>query len=136
MKTCSRCSIEKPSNEFYPDKGHKDGLTSWCKNCNKHRTMKQRYGITPEQYDHMLIGQDHRCAICRRHISELPNPLKVDHDHACCPGIYTCGNCIRGLLCQACNSSLGSLEDDVDRLKAAIVYLEAYKDRAPYSVAL
>lgn len=29
--------------------------------------------------------------------------LRVDHDHACCPGNYSCGRCIRGLLCHGCN---------------------------------
>jgi hypothetical protein len=33
-------------------------------------------------------------------------PFCVDHDHTCCPGEYTCGKCVRGLLCDDCNKKL------------------------------
>lgn len=35
MKKCSKCKVEKPLNEFYKNKWRKDGLTSYCKPCNK-----------------------------------------------------------------------------------------------------
>ena len=35
MKTCSKCGIEKPLDEFYKDKGSKDGKYCWCKPCAK-----------------------------------------------------------------------------------------------------
>lgn len=33
-KKCSKCGEEKSINEFYKKKKLKDGLDSWCKNCN------------------------------------------------------------------------------------------------------
>jgi hypothetical protein len=30
----------------------------------------------------------------------------IDHDHDCCPGSYTCGKCVRGVLCAPCNRTL------------------------------
>jgi hypothetical protein len=35
MKTCSKCKVEKPFEEFSKHKNRKDGLSSECKNCNK-----------------------------------------------------------------------------------------------------
>lgn len=35
MKTCSRCGMKKPADtqNFYPDKRSRDGLTSACRPC-------------------------------------------------------------------------------------------------------
>jgi hypothetical protein len=33
MKKCSKCAKVKQTSEFYPDKGHRDGLTSACRVC-------------------------------------------------------------------------------------------------------
>lgn len=49
--------------------------------------------------------------------------LAVDHDHACCPGHYSCGKCVRGLLCQDCNIAAGKLRDDPDVMLALAFYV-------------
>jgi hypothetical protein len=49
--------------------------------------------------------------------------LAVDHNHQCCSSKTSCGRCVRGLLCHACNKALGLLGDDADRVVAAVVYL-------------
>lgn len=33
MKTCTKCSLEKNTNEYRFDKNYKDNLFSWCKSC-------------------------------------------------------------------------------------------------------
>ena len=35
MKVCRKCKIEKNTNEFYINKNHKDGYSSYCKECKK-----------------------------------------------------------------------------------------------------
>ena len=77
-----------------------------------------RHGLTEEQYRDILAKQDYRCALCPR-----DEALQIDHDHACCPGPHSCGECVRGALCGRCNRMLGCAEDSVERLANAIAYL-------------
>lgn len=84
--------------------------------------FKKKYGITLDDYDAMLGQQEGRCAIC----FTLPmpdSPLYVDHCH-------DTGQ-VRGLLCQGCNSGIGQLGDDQNRLRSAIRYLEATFSQQP-----
>ena len=78
--------------------------------CNERR-LSQRFKRTPEWYDETLETQSGHCAICS--VEPGKRRFHVDHNHACCPCVgtrYTCGKCVRGLLCDACNTSLGYLE--------------------------
>jgi hypothetical protein len=52
--------------------------------------------------------------------------LHIDHDHECCPGTYSCGECVRGLICGNCNTGLGLFGDDVARITGAADYLQQY----------
>jgi len=90
--------------------------------------LRQEYGITLEQYEAMIDAQDGQCVICRREPSGANHSelrLHVDHDHQCCPGTRSCGKCVRGLLCRACNVGLGHFGDDVEILLAALGYVIA-----------
>jgi hypothetical protein len=85
------------------------------------RSIKiKRYGITLDEYDRMVEERGGRCDIC----GQVPEKrLHVDHDHSCCPGRNSCGNCIRGLLCSRCSLTLGAFHDDIELLRSAIIYL-------------
>lgn len=84
---------------------------------NRTGALRRNFNISTEQYDEMLAAQGGGCAICRQPPTE--RRLAVDHDHACCPGRgRSCGLCIRGLLCTACNTRLGWLEDTTWRAQA------------------
>ena len=87
--------------------------------------LKNKFKLTPEQYDDMLESQDDVCAICKQKCRLKPN-LCVDHDQACCPGRKSCGDCVRGLLCIHCNAALGRFGDSIETLKSAIKYLERF----------
>ncbi len=89
------------------------------------RDLFAKFNITVEQYEEILKAQGGACAICREQC-KTGRRLSVDHDHGCCPGKGSCGRCIRGLLCAGCNTGLGHLGDDYDRLIAAAEYLKNY----------
>ena len=77
------------------------------------RNLRLKFGITVEEYDALLEAQGGICAIC----ASPPGKklLAVDHHHDT--------GAIRGLLCSNCNTSLGLMKDDPDRLERAVAYL-------------
>ena len=118
-KLCHKCSKWQDPVAFSARKSEDDGLSQYCKRCvNKPRLA--RYGLTQEQYDKMESDQGGVCAIC---LQVPTRAFDIDHDHSCCPGDTSCGECVRGLLCFNCNSALGKLKDDVGSLKRAVAYL-------------
>lgn len=97
------------------------------------RWIRTHYGLTREQWDALLAAQGGRCAICGRSDPlgiGLKNGFHVDHDHACCPGKRSCGDCVRGLLCNHCNPMLGHADDDPAVLRSAADYLDRWKGRS------
>jgi hypothetical protein len=97
-----------------------------CRSCSVIVKLFDRYGINLEQYTEMLEQQDGHCAICPATPEEV-GTLCVDHDHTCCPGPKTCGQCLRGLLCSRCNAAIGLLDDDIDRMHTAAAYVDSYR---------
>lgn len=94
---------------------------------DKNRRMQiRRYGIEWERYEQMLADQGGVCAICKQPpsgVGKTGQRLHVDHDHSCCPGTASCGECVRGLLCNNCNRGIGYLQDDPTILTAALRYV-------------
>lgn len=96
-----------------------------CNRCIRDQRMRSTFGITQDQYEELLEKQGGRCAGCGAHQGDQTGrSLSVDHDHECCPGSKSCGDCVRGLLCVRCNVALGYLRDDVETLKNLTEYLE------------
>lgn len=85
------------------------------------RNLRRKYGITPEKYAELLQAQDGKCAGCSREPAN--RRFAVDHDHGCCPGQKTCGNCIRGLLCGNCNTGLGLFKENIQTIENILEYL-------------
>lgn len=49
---------------------------------------------------------------------------QIDHDHNCCPGAYSqCGRCVRGIICNRCNTTAAAIENDVDRTLAVLRHI-------------
>lgn len=90
-----------------------------------HREYKRRYkfGLPRGGIEELLERQGSACAICERALTI--NTARIDHDHSCCPSVgRTCGGCIRGVLCNACNSGLGMFRDDEALFNRAINYVK------------
>lgn len=150
-KVCPRCGEEKPRSEFgVRNNGTGIYSSSYCFPCEKEYDNAQakrwakanpekvresnrkgrltRHGITDQGYNALLESQNGGCAICG--ITALDGRRKnfdIDHDHSCCPGHYSCGECIRGLLCNHCNVMLGRAHEDPLILEAGIRYLLKYQ---------
>ncbi len=138
MKKCSRCKKLKNKSEFSGDNARKDGLNCYCRDClkiiqksyrasdldkyklcNKRSNLK-KYNITLDDFEALLDEQDGVCAIVG---CGSQDRLSIDHDHTCCSGKYSCGKCIRGLLCFRCNTALGCIQDNKEILLDMINYL-------------
>ncbi len=151
---CSHCAIEKLTSCFYKETKSKTGFNSWCKECRKEYRKKpwvrekiknsnlnwykrnqanrdkfhsyqrkERYGISEVDFKEMLARQNGVCAICgNAETSTFRGRVKnmcVDHCHET--------NIVRGLLCGKCNTALGLMCDDTERMANAIVYVEYHK---------
>ena len=135
MKTCTKCKEPREFEFFTIDNHSRDKLNSACKICrnregreyrenNPEKVVKtiresnyrRNYGITLEQYEIILKSQNGLCKICEK-VNIVGKRLAVDHEHK--SGI------IRGLLCDNCNLAIGKFEDDVERIKRAVSYLES-----------
>lgn len=175
-KTCTKCGVPKPLDQFHRTKKSKDGRCHYCKECRKplgrehyedtrdeklayqkeyasknkesvqarnkdwrkenrdrlleekkkhylsnpdatwRSNLKNKYGITADEYHEMLTTQASGCAVC----GHIPGPgekrLCVDHDHET--------DAVRDLLCNWCNLSLGWAEEEPHRLRALAEYIE------------
>lgn len=130
-KLCVHCRGWVDEAEFHVTRANPDGLSRQCRPCSsvlaRKGGLRRRYGLTVEQHRALLESQGGRCAICQE-AEPVEATWHVDHDHSCCPGGDTCGNCIRGLLCPPCNRGIGSLSDDPVRLLQAAIYLLAGRE--------
>ena len=99
------------------------------KDCIDNWTLKHKYGIGVADYDRMLAAQGGGCAICGsiKSYSKRGGRFHVDHCHAT--------GKVRGLLCQACNTTLGQMRENPDTLRAAAAYLERHGVWKPELVA-
>jgi hypothetical protein len=86
---------------------------------------KYLYGLTPEGRARLLAEQDGCCYLCGEPLQTgAPGMVHVDHDHACCRGVRSCGTCVRGLACEPCNKGIGAFGDDPERMRRVADNLE------------
>lgn len=138
-KKCRDCHKTKKLTNFYSHPTCSKGVRSECKTCEKkgravrHQrakknnpnarrsvVLKNKYGITFDDYRRLLGAQGNGCGICG---TDIPGASKkhfsVDHDHKT--------GKIRGILCHGCNAGLGMFKEDLLSLQSAIRYLEKHK---------
>ncbi len=83
--------------------------------------LNRTYGIGIDKYNSLLLEQSGVCDICKNECVSGKR-LAVDHNHET-------GE-VRGLLCCKCNRGLGNLDDDIDKLRSAVLYLERYQSKS------
>lgn len=152
MRTCTKCGVAKPLDSYHKNSRQRGGLATRCKECanaaykawresnpesfraaqrrfhernpnaDRDKHLRRKYGINSAQYDALLESQGGVCALCRKDESVVRRAksgresLAVDHCHET--------GRVRGLLCFKCNTALGVFNDDPERLRAAIAYLD------------
>lgn len=142
MKICTGCGEEKDLRDFYVERYYKGKpyYNSRCKPCavikarkwkakkygsakrgTRALWLKGKYNLDIEEYDKRLEAQGGICPICKRSPEEHPKATRykyfpVDHCHKT--------GAIRGIICHDCNLALGLLQEDTERMKRLIAYLE------------
>jgi hypothetical protein len=123
MKKCSRCKETLSFDKFTKHRRYKDGYYCYCRDCHQARKRELQYNLEVS-WEEFVEQHNNLCSICKQ-----PEKLKrdgkvfrlaVDHCH-------TTGK-TRGLLCKSCNIALGEFQDDIDRIKEAIKYLEKHNE--------
>lgn len=130
-KVCTKCNETKTLDQFRKSKNTKDKLDPWCNDCSRaqslawanankdrcrNRVLKAQYGISLEEYNELFQNQEGRCAICKKHQTELKRVMAVDHCHMT--------GKVRGLLCGPCNMGLGYFKESSVLLAVAKEYLD------------
>ena len=117
---CKQCHNDYCRGYYLRNKDSYIQRSREYKKNNKSKIKALKYGITTEELDILFYKHDGKCWICKERNAEY-----VDHDHACCNSINSCGECVRGALCPYCNSLLGFSRDSVEVLNNAVIYLQA-----------
>lgn len=144
-KYCPVCKKTKKISDFHKNKRRADGLCIECKVCHNARSRKYgkenydpnkarsfhlraKYGITEAEYIALYEKQGGVCACCGRAETIFSNKKKdtfqlaVDHNHVT--------GKVRALLCIACNTSLGALNEDIERIEALLKYARSLKEES------
>lgn len=135
-KTCVKCNENKNIDLFAKGGKYADGRRNYCKKChsiyvtqylknNPEKRIKndfkrkfKRHGLSEEQYLFIFNKYNGKCHACKDR-----DAVNIDHDHSCCQEAYSCGKCVRGVLCNQCNTALGLLNDDISKIQNLIKYL-------------
>lgn len=130
--TCAWCSAPGVQLARFrgADKRRWPPICQECLEPVKHVVPRLKAHHVPHERVKEMIKNPY-CPICGKYLLESDFPggrkrpvLVVDHDHKCCPnGSFSCGKCVRGLICAGCNVAIGLLGDSPERARAMIDYL-------------
>ena len=150
-RVCVKCGAEKPITKFSKrssrgrQAGQRETVCTACKvdqrapwgsapsqqpeyqreyywTTRRWLVIERRFGLTKERYEQMWLAQGNKCAGCLKEFEQLSD-IRVDHDHACCPGVNSCGKCVRGMVCHNCNVIMGLAHDNLEVLQRLAAYL-------------
>lgn len=149
-RICKLCEVSKPLSEYHKDKSGVLGKKSRCKKCcndlnrekypNAERAprdpgrykktfssyLQRVYGITFEYAKAVLTSQLGLCAnrgcgieVSFEAVNGSKNRAVIDHCHK--TGKF------RAILCSQCNTVLGSVEKDMNKILGLMEYANKYK---------
>ncbi len=107
---CSTCG---EVDVYWRDSGKWSGWA--CLPSKRLRVNANKYGITAQEYAGWFNRAGHKCQLCGS-----IEGLALDHCHST--------GKIRGVLCMACNTSIGKLGDTAEVLYRAWLYLKGSED--------
>ncbi len=98
---------------------------------NADALMRSRFKRSLDDYERVLAEQGGHCASCSWTEGQNGRRLSWDHDHGCCPGRNSCGDCVRGLLCNNCNYLAATFENEElrHRTEGVINYLTNWREQ-------
>lgn len=137
LKICRVCGKEKNIDLFAKGKKNKDGYRNECKECSaayyrdyykkypdrykeksKNQKHHKRHGLSDDQYDFLINLHGGMCHLCL-----TKEASRIDHDHSCCNKNRSCGKCVRGVLCNSCNTAIGLLKEDAQTINRIEEYI-------------
>jgi len=129
---CKACHSER--GKTYREK-HREKIRTWMRRYHamnpalwKHAVLKNKYGISLDEFKQMVQRQKGRCAICKIRHRDMPKgksrhtKFHVDHCHKT--------GRIRALLCFHCNRRLDVLATP-KILRNSALYLEFHSSKKP-----
>ena len=142
LKKCIKCGEEKDLELFAKGGKYREGRRGTCKKChtkymteyyknnpdkNAEKIRKNsiyqgnwhRHHLSEEKYIELVNLYDGKCHSCK----ERP-ATNIDHDHECCDKARSCGKCVRGVLCNQCNTALGLLLDSKKYVLNLLEYIK------------
>lgn len=126
LRKCLGCETFSPVEEYEYGKT----IRGKCFNCHKSTVLMGKYGISLDAYKEILyVDQGGFCPLCSDEAPSQNDMDKglwwpVDHNHSCCSGPKSCGKCVRGIICKACNNALPAKWDNPDWRKKALEWLD------------
>jgi hypothetical protein len=127
-KTCVQCNQSLPLDSFYrwrrSNRGGRLNYSSKCKPCKREHdrggvsrdaALRKRYGFGLAEWERLFSEQGNSCKACG---SQETDGKYWHTDHCHVTGEF------RGILCHGCNTALGNVGDNVQRLEALISYLK------------
>lgn len=116
-KLKAKSAANRPAKKIY-DKEYNIKNAARVRRNRRLFNLKDRYGVSGEDYDHMYASQNGVCYICKNPEPNKTRHLAVDHCHAT--------GMVRRLLCTHCNLGLGAFKDNVELLFEGIKYLKQF----------
>lgn len=111
---CIDCADWLPEGDFYRVGANQKFMTNRCKPCR----VLNSHGMTKQSMRQLTGHASPRCGSC----GDSGLRLSIDHDHSHCEGERGCAHCVRGYLCQPCNTAEGLLRT-AERAQALASYM-------------